>query len=122
VEQTVEGEDGIEGTGRKVEVQEVHDVGVQPFEAGQPHHFRREVGHDDVDALVAEPGGKVAWSAADLQQGALLLGVQKGQEGGAFGELPRPETGRVALGSRAVVGPAQGIDHGLVHGRKYNMS
>jgi hypothetical protein len=68
VQQAVHREHRVKRAGREVQVQEVHDVGLDALGPAVPDHCRREVGGDDGKALLLKVGAVLPGAGADFQQ------------------------------------------------------
>jgi hypothetical protein len=73
VQETVERVHRVEGPGGEVQVQDVHDPGVDSLLAAAGHHLARDVDGHDVQALIAEEHTVLTRARPQLEQASAAL-------------------------------------------------
>ncbi len=80
MQQAIERVDRIEGCGREIQLEEVHDMGVEALLSAPPHVLRGEIRCDDVESVFLEEQAVLAGPSSDLQQALRVLGPKEIEE------------------------------------------
>jgi len=115
VEQAVHSEHRVERADREVQVQEVHDMGLDALGTAVLDHHRREVGRHDGKAFILEVGAVLPGAGTDLQQPRARC--QPLPERLPFHQFPRLLAQPVTPGRARVVRLTQRAKHFVISDR-----
>lgn len=112
MQQVVEREHGVEAPLREdlAQVEERRPVGFEALLFAEAHVFRREVGSDHIEPLVAEPCAVQAGPRADFEQGSATFCPEPSEESLTLSRLPWFNRRRIAFQCGGVISGAQLVE------------